>query len=45
MCHPLSTRITHCATDHASRETGRRRGGEEGPIFHVRGLCVATIYT
>ncbi|KAI8473875.1 MAG: hypothetical protein J3K34DRAFT_466141 [Monoraphidium minutum] len=30
--------------DHASRETGRRRG-EDGPVFHVRGLCVATVYT
>ena len=30
--------------DHASRETGRARG-EQGPVFHVRGLCVATVYT
>lgn len=30
--------------DHASRETGRRRD-EDGPVFHVRGLCVATVYT
>ncbi|GBF95244.1 hypothetical protein Rsub_08275 [Raphidocelis subcapitata] len=28
---------------HASQEG--RAGGAEGPVFHVRGLCVATIYT
>jgi hypothetical protein len=30
--------------DHAAREVGRRPR-EDGPIFHVRGLCVATVYT
>lgn len=50
ICPPRPTRLpslpppARARAEHASTE-GRGGGARDGPVFHVRGLCVATIYT